>query len=160
MTQAHSASFSPPINAHLSTLPRDPEAIRRFILGGRAEFTVVNRATGGGFTYLVAAAPNLTRPELPISGWFVHQRDSGQNLRYMGMLNRRKFFTTQASDRRRDGSAIHAIDWFWTWLLSDYLHPDVDVIHKGKCGVCGRALTNPESIRRGIGPECWEKSGG
>lgn len=27
----------------------------------------------------------------------------------------------------------------------------------GKCGVCGRKLTTPESIERGIGPECITK---
>jgi hypothetical protein len=26
-----------------------------------------------------------------------------------------------------------------------------------KCGKCGRKLTNPISVRRGIGPICWEK---
>lgn len=145
---------------HLTALPRDPVELRRFILGGRAEFTMVNRATGGGFTYLVAAAPNLTRPNLPSTAWFVHQRDSTANLHYMGMLNRNKFFTTTASNRRLHGSAMYAIDWFWSLLVQDILHTDVDVIHVGKCGVCGRALTNPESIRRGIGPECWSKVGG
>jgi hypothetical protein len=29
----------------------------------------------------------------------------------------------------------------------------------GTCGVCGRKLTVPESIERGIGPECWGKLG-
>lgn len=28
------------------------------------------------------------------------------------------------------------------------------VMHKGKCGRCGRRLTVPESIDNGIGPEC------
>jgi Family of unknown function (DUF6011) len=27
------------------------------------------------------------------------------------------------------------------------------------CGRCGRRLTNPLSLERGIGPECWEKMG-
>lgn len=29
----------------------------------------------------------------------------------------------------------------------------------GSCGVCGRTLTNPESIERGIGPVCSDKMG-
>ncbi len=32
--------------------------------------------------------------------------------------------------------------------------------HEGSCGRCGRALTVPESIERGIGPECWGIMGG
>ena len=27
----------------------------------------------------------------------------------------------------------------------------------GRCGKCGRTLTDPESIDRGIGPECWSR---
>ncbi len=34
------------------------------------------------------------------------------------------------------------------------------VHHEGKCGCCGRKLTVPESIERGIGPECWARMGG
>lgn len=29
--------------------------------------------------------------------------------------------------------------------------------HEGCCGRCGRKLTTPESVTRGIGPECWKK---
>lgn len=32
--------------------------------------------------------------------------------------------------------------------------------HEGKCGCCGRTLTTPESLERGIGPECWSKMNG
>lgn len=26
-----------------------------------------------------------------------------------------------------------------------------------KCGKCGRALKDPRSIKRGYGPNCWQK---
>lgn len=42
-----------------------------------------------------------------------------------------------------DGPAIEAAGW--------------DVHHVGKCCRCGRALTVPESIESGIGPECATK---
>lgn len=28
---------------------------------------------------------------------------------------------------------------------------------KGRCMMCGRTLTNPESVARGIGPVCYKK---
>jgi len=31
------------------------------------------------------------------------------------------------------------------------------LMHHGKCGKCGRPLSNPESIRRGIGPICMAR---
>jgi len=30
----------------------------------------------------------------------------------------------------------------------------------GECGRCGRKLTNPHSIARGLGPICYKRSGG
>jgi hypothetical protein len=42
---------------------------------------------------------------------------------------------------------------------SDALPPDAEVMHEGRCACCGRPLTVPESIERGIGPDCWEKMG-
>jgi hypothetical protein len=32
-------------------------------------------------------------------------------------------------------------------------------IATGSCGCCGRELTDPQSIERGIGPICWERGG-
>lgn len=36
----------------------------------------------------------------------------------------------------------------------------IRVLSSGACAICGRKLTTPESIDRGIGPECWGKVGG
>lgn len=30
-------------------------------------------------------------------------------------------------------------------------------MHSGNCGFCGRKLTDPESVKRGIGPDCLGK---
>ena len=47
------------------------------------------------------------------------------------------------------------------WFVSLLSGPDNEnsftVHHEGKCGCCGRSLTVPESIKRGIGPECWSR---
>ena len=36
-----------------------------------------------------------------------------------------------------------------TWYAKNYGQ------HTGRCGFCNRPLTDPESQRRGIGPDCW-----
>ncbi len=46
------------------------------------------------------------------------------------------------------------------WLIDHIVNgkqiPDhLEIRHSGKCGRCGRTLTTPESLDRGIGPECW-----
>ena len=48
-------------------------------------------------------------------------------------------------------------------VLLDVVHnrnnlpEDISVYHSGRCGCCGRVLTDPEAISRGFGPECWKK---
>ncbi len=134
-----------------STLPRDPATIRRFILAGRAEFTLVNRATGGGFTFAVNKCDRPGSDSKPM--WFVNLLPARQ---YLGLL-REDDFVPSRKHRANESPATYALQWFWLRLCNNVLHDNVDVIHIGKCGVCGRALTRPESILRGIGPECWEK---
>ena len=36
----------------------------------------------------------------------------------------------------------------------DDVPDNLRVYHEGKCCRCGRTLTTPESIKKGIGPEC------
>lgn len=43
------------------------------------------------------------------------------------------------------------------WFLNHLESKQVEFYHLGKCGRCGRALTDPNSIKLGIGPECANK---
>jgi hypothetical protein len=40
---------------------------------------------------------------------------------------------------------------------NDILKAGFELRHEGRCGRCGRRLTTPESIDRGLGPECASK---
>lgn len=65
-----------------------------------------------------------------------------------------------------DGTLVHRYEHWRDELLDIYIRRLVrDAqfaaqgmafygIRTGRCGRCGRRLTDPESIRRGIGPEC------
>jgi hypothetical protein len=53
----------------------------------------------------------------------------------------------------------------FVWLLDQLYNPkapnhwgQVEMYHMGACGRCGRPLTDPESIQRGLGPICASKS--
>lgn len=36
-------------------------------------------------------------------------------------------------------------------------YPTVKLKNRDTCLACGRKLTNPKSIERGLGPVCWKK---
>jgi hypothetical protein len=51
--------------------------------------------------------------------------------------------------RRRRAARVHELATRWAdgWALGP----------RAGCGICGRRLTDPVSIGRGIGSECWEE---
>lgn len=59
-----------------------------------------------------------------------------------------------------DAPSARAAGWYFARLFGGGDVSGVTVYHDGTCGRCGRDLTTPESVSRGIGPECWEKMGG
>lgn len=65
-----------------------------------------------------------------------------------------RFFPDKAADPERITAAIQAARW-----LNGEFSELVDAVfqEESNCGVCGRTLTDPESIERGIGPECYKQ---
>ena len=45
----------------------------------------------------------------------------------------------------------------WQHREAEIERAGFDVHHEGRCGKCGRMLTDPESIKSGIGPVCAEQ---
>ncbi len=66
---------------------------------------------------------------------------------------------TRASKFTCDSVPVRAFDYVMKRVFRGEMPSDADVMHEGRCGVCGRALTVPESIERGIGPECFGRMG-
>lgn len=49
-----------------------------------------------------------------------------------------------------------AMAWIWKHVIHEpSLSKHLQVYHNGRCAKCGRKLTTPESINRGLGPECF-----
>ena len=78
---------------------------------------------------------------------------------YVGMLDTHigikptKGSKLPLSDRR-----VAAVAWVIRQVASAATLPDgYSLAHAGKCLCCGRKLTNPDSIKSGIGPECRKK---
>lgn len=155
----------------------DHDAIRRFILGGKATFTVKNTQTGRRFTFRVECKRDLVKNGRGVkSPYFVSLMtgsDNESSYSYFGYIR-----TNDNADGYKDfvhggrkakvpenAGPVAAFRWLWTLIngrnsdgskrsntLADY--PSVEFWHEGHCCCCGRLLTVPESIATGIGPIC------
>lgn len=137
------------------------EATRAFALAGKARFTLESRKTGVHFTYQVDAG----NAEGSIHHVAVLTGPSNEtDYQYLGTLFPRvgrapEFMHGTKSRIGRDAPSAKAFAWAWRHIARGELPPECEVHHGGRCGVCRRALTVPESVTRGIGPECAARMG-
>ena len=137
-----------------------------YILAGCAVFTLVSKKTGARYTYRVSAGYKGDDPKQPVDRYWVKLLtgpENEQNYTYLGMIRPvnggppalGKFELTQASKMTCGSLPVAAFAWAWQRLLDCQEMPAMlEIWHTGRCGRCGRLLTVPASVARGIGPEC------
>lgn len=146
------------------------ESIAAYVLAGRSVFTLVSRSTGQHRTYRV----KLKKYADPQRGpYFVSSRDEADahldekaKWHFLGtfwLLDRQgreqpTFAVSPKSDVPKESQTMRGIVWFLAHLFTDtHKLGQVQFMHEGRCGRCGRELTDPESIQSGLGPECRRK---
>ena len=147
-----------------------PADFLKFALAGRARFTLVSAKTEKRYTYRISTKPDadvffasvLTGP------------DNGADFHYIGFFKAAEggqtpeTYAAGAVSRvliaGRKGNAAHpafiALDWALSNAATGGDLSQLEIFHEGRCGRCSRALTVPESVRSGFGPECAGKVGG
>lgn len=158
------AGVSPVPNA--ASGPHYPELSEKFLLAGRALFTVSN-PKGDHYTFKVRRVES----EWPAGSgkmsntYFVNVKTSGTDrpYQYVGILK------TDTGDIKCTAKSVFLpgtkeydiAAWACKSVIGMKLIPEgYHIEHAGHCGKCGRTLTDPESIQRGIGPECWSVMSG
>jgi hypothetical protein len=136
------------------------EFIRGFILGGKSEFVLTNTDTGNRFAYKVEKKKSDT-DTAGRGAYFVKYQYQYGHFAYAGLLIQRgeSVFTWNQGAKGQcssDAQCILVLLWFLKQDPSS-IPDNMQCLHMGKCGRCGRALTDPDSIRTGLGPECRKK---
>lgn len=136
----------------------DGKHIHDFLVGGKAMFTIRSHKTGKHFTYKISKSKKI------IGMYFVSINSYDKPLlngsvgkwSYIGVLTEEPngelyFRTTQKSTIGRGDKRVDTFMWF----VRHHEHLfNCDFFHIGKCGKCGRTLTDPTSIEIGLGPIC------
>ena len=124
----------------------------KFVLAGRAVFTV-NNDKGDHYTYKISKHKTDDM-------YFANVLSGGCDMySYMGVFDKdahviykgRKGMSPEAKSVKVLTWAMKVIDGKAT------LPQGYNIQHEGRCGRCGRPLTDPESIRTGLGSVCREK---
>jgi len=141
---------------------------KEFVLAGRALFTLdvpeewrrrhhsEANPTRPHFTYKVTRKPR--------SDWYFVSAREGSDYAYLGTLDSQtgQVRIAKNSAFNEDEWAVRlirrALPYVWAGNLTPLHEAGFDLHHEGKCGRCGRELTDPDSISRGLGPDCLKKS--
>jgi hypothetical protein len=150
----------------------DWRAIRGFILGGNATFSLKSTRSGRHYTYKVQSTKkdksrNWSRENSDRSRFFVSVMIGPDEFVYIGLLdkfdgsNRYSFYSTQKSRHMKGSPVFDGFAWAWEQLdvLNHWPANTIEFWHEGSCCICGRPLTDPESVERGMGPDCAAKEG-
>ena len=127
--------------------------IREFILGGKAEFSIKNEVNGFEVQYKL-----INKQGYKI--WFVYIISDNKstyagNIRIVG--NGVKYLVGEKGNYKEDTKEIKGL--LWVLNKGDNIGEKVSIYHHFKCSVCGRELTDQESIERGMGNTCARKFG-
>lgn len=133
--------------------------IDQFVFAGHAKFTISGKKSR--YTYQVTKAKDK---DTLFFVSLLSGPDNDADYTYVGIVRigyaGRAFQLTKKSRLTEDAVPVKAFRYFFDRLTRMELPDCLEFRHEGHCGRCGRTLTVPESIDRGIGPECWSKMGG
>jgi hypothetical protein len=122
--------------------------IKIFIYAGNATFTITNTKTGNRFTYKIRKAKDNNIYFVSV----LTGSDNTSSYSYIGFIKNGIFNSSKKSKITSNSTSFKVFSWFI--ININKIPAIIQVLHEGNCGRCGRKLTTPESIERGIGPEC------
>ena len=137
----------------------------RYVLAGKCEFTVVSGKTGMKLGYkLTKKKANQVKDGGSEFIYYLNTKLNNEMV-YCGVLffdepsNSFKFGKGARGQLQADHLNVKSILYILNNLCVGNTNLNMRIYHVGKCGRCGRALSTPESILTGLGPECSRQCG-
>jgi len=134
----------------------NPKHRRAYMLGGNCKVTIVSLKSGARFTYQIKRKDLEDKRFLHFVS-VLQGPDNQADFSFLGTIfGGEQYRHSGKSHITPDAPSARAFAWSWGHLDS----PDIEVWHSGECSRCGRELTDPASIERGLGPVCAERAMG
>jgi hypothetical protein len=125
--------------------------IMNFVFAGNAIFTLESKKTNNHYTFKVI---QLKENSNKFWVYVLRGPDNKTSYTYLGMIVNMEFSLTKGSHYTNESTCFKAFEIFFNNLKVLHIHTQMGFYHMGICGKCGRPLTVPSSIERGIGPIC------
>ena len=117
-----------------------------FLRAGRASFLIAN-PSGERLTIYVKA-----RKDRKV--YYVSVRHANDPWQFAGMLNESNVIV-RTPKARIDDRTLKIANWAIGLIVAQATPPaGYRLEHTGRCGRCNRLLTDAESLRTGLGPDC------
>jgi hypothetical protein len=136
--------------------------IKAYVFAGNATFTLLSVSTQNRFTYKVRKPKD---DEERTAKWgesffvsLLRGPSNEDDFAYMGVIDKKGFHATNKSRMGPEAPSWKAFAYFLARMAAGgEPSTTMEFWHEGRCGRCGRKLTVPVSVARGIGPECAER---
>jgi hypothetical protein len=126
-----------------------------FLLGGNATLTFVSEKTGARYTYRVRTPEDQSPSGTAHFVSVLFGPDNEGDYAFMGTIfGGAKYRHGRRSKIAEGDVRERAFAYALGHLLDRRMPPRTEIWHEGRCCRCGRKLTVPGSIERGIGPDC------
>jgi hypothetical protein len=134
----------------------EPSQALTYIRGGRGRATLIGKETRYTFKF----GQSSDKHDGPIFVKLLTGPNNDSDYVYIGYIPNGRWELVAGKKGNASHPAFRALAWY---IAKAHQAPTVakqaTFLHEGSCGWCGRTLTVPESITRGIGPECAKKHG-
>jgi len=127
-----------------------PKEALAYILAGHGKATLIGRTARYTFKFSTSADNNLVFVGL------LTTPDNEHGYQYIGFIPKDDKHIVAGRKGNANHPAFKALAWYLHKCQTGDGSPAAQAtfMHEGVCGRCGRTLTVPESIQRGIGPIC------
>ena len=131
------------------------EHLQKYLLGGKAEFIIENIKSTNHYTYFI----KKKKDNIYYLFVIIHKPIYLGHFQYE--LGKNVFLSLQAKNTDNTNLKYYnLLISFLTFIYKENKIPQgIEIYYTGRCSVCNRVLTDPESINIGIGKYCLENYG-
>jgi len=134
--------------------------VKKVMFAGNAILTFLSVPTQTRFTFAIERFKQSTsNPEAeksqPLGVKLLTGSNNTSDYTYMGTIFKDLNFRVKNNGKISvNAPSFKAFQYVYDKVLKGIEDKRIEIYHSGQCCRCGRLLTDPESIKAGLGPEC------